>query len=341
MLHYRVTGGNAFRLPLAARQAFRLLLNAGGAGVLVLASYSAHAAEPPLWAYPLNRPGAAQPAADDLAPKHVPGSTVTLTAAQIAGRDGVPDWRPNEHPPMPAVVARGRPPTVRACAYCHLPNGAGRPENAALAGESAGYIKQQVINFRNGDRNGSQPRRVPQNLMLQLAKAVTDAELEQAATYFSKLPAVSFVKVKESATAPKTMVSGGMLMKAPKGGTEPIGKRIIEVPDDSARAQNRDPDVTYTAYVPPGSLAKGKELVTSETGDKTIACKECHGDDLKGDGETVPWIAGRSPSYIMRQLFDIQNGTRAGTAVPMKMVVEKLNLDDMIAIAAYVASLKP
>jgi cytochrome c553 len=329
-----------FHLPLAGRSKCATRILGGGIGISLLMGI-ANAAEPPSWAYPLNAPGAAQPAPDDVTPRHVPGSAIALTAAQIAGRDGVPDWRPNQHPPMPQIVAKGRPPEVRACAYCHLPNGAGRPENAALAGESPGYIKQQVTNFRSGDRNGSEPRRVPQNLMLQLSKAVTDAEVEQAAAYFSKLPAASFVKVMESATAPKTTVNGGMLVKTPEGATEPTGSRIIEVPDDSERAENRDPDVTYTAYVPPGSLAKGKELVTSESGDKTIACKECHGDDLKGDGDTVPWIAGRSPGYIVRQLTDIQNAKRAGTADPMKMVVEKLAPDDMIAIAAYVATLKP
>ena len=312
-----------------------------GVSLAFPATAIAIAAEAPPWAYPLNPPGANQTAPAGNAPKRVPGSTVTFTAAQIAGSEGAPDWRPNEHPPMPPIVAKGRPPAVRACAYCHLPNGAGRPENAALAGEAPYYIKQQIMNFRNGDRNGSEPRRVPQNLMLQVAKAVTDAEVEQAAAYFSKLRPTSFVRVTESATAPKTIVSGGMLMKAPGGGTEPIANRIIEVPDDSARADNRDPDVTYTAYVPPGSLAKGKELATSETGEKTMACKECHGDDLKGDGDTVPSIAGRSPTYIVRQLIDIQNKKRAGSSVPMQMVVEKLTPEDMLAIAAYVSSLKP
>jgi len=72
-----------------------------------------------------------------------------------------------------------------------------------------------------------------------------------------------------------------------------------------------------------------------------MACKECHGDDLKGDGDTVPSIAGRSPTYIVRQLIDIQNRKRAGSSVPMQMVVEKLATEDMLAIAAYVASLKP
>lgn len=213
--------------------------------------------------------------------------------------------------PVPPIVDKGRPPEITACAACHLPNGAGRLENAALAGETVGYFKQQITNFKSGDRNGSGDN--AQKAMIQIAKALTPAEVDAAAAYFSKLPAVSFGKVVESATA---------------------GGRIAEMPDNQAGG-------TYTAYVPPGSLMKGKELATSETGDKTIACKECHGDDLKGDGDEVPWIAGRSPTYIFRQLTNIKNKTRAGSSVPMQMVVEKLTPDDMIAIAAYVATLKP
>jgi cytochrome c553 len=148
--------------------------------------------------------------------------------------------------------------------------------------------------------------------MIQIAKALTPAEVDAAAAYFSKLPPVSFGKVVESPMA---------------------GGRIVEMPDQAGG--------TYTAYVPPGSVAKGKALATDETGDKTIACKECHGDDLKGDGDLVPWIAGRSPTYILRQLTNIKNKTRAGSSVPMQMVVEKLTPDDMIDIAAYVATLKP
>ena len=56
----------------------------------------------------------------------------------------------------------------------------------------------------------------------------------------------------------------------------------------------------------------------------------------------VPPIAGRSPSYIVRQLFDIQQGTRRGAGTDlMKVIVSKLTPDDMAAIAAYVASKFP
>ena len=56
----------------------------------------------------------------------------------------------------------------------------------------------------------------------------------------------------------------------------------------------------------------------------------------------VPGIAGRHPNYIVRQMWNIQNGDRSGpSAALMRPVVEKLSNDDMLAIAAYVASRTP
>jgi cytochrome c553 len=56
----------------------------------------------------------------------------------------------------------------------------------------------------------------------------------------------------------------------------------------------------------------------------------------------VPPLAGRSPSYIARQLYDMQHGNRKGawTAL-MAPVVGNLNPEDLLAAAAYLASLKP
>jgi cytochrome c553 len=64
------------------------------------------------------------------------------------------------------------------------------------------------------------------------------------------------------------------------------------------------------AYVPIGSIEKGKTLVTEGSG-KTIPCGDCHGADLRGLGP-IPAIAGRSPSYLVRQLYDMQQGSRKG-----------------------------
>jgi cytochrome c553 len=56
----------------------------------------------------------------------------------------------------------------------------------------------------------------------------------------------------------------------------------------------------------------------------------------------VPPIAGRSPSYMVRQLWDIQQGTRRGVSSQlMKMIVANLNEGDLVDIAAYVASRPP
>ena len=140
----------------------------------------------PSWAYPVSPPAApgAQAPKDDGTLLHVPDTDVALTRSQIDGRDAVPDWHPNDHPPMPDIVKNGRQ-NVRACAYCHQPSGVGRPENASLAGLSENYIKEQIDTFKRGNRKGSEPKRAPQNLMNQIAANLTDEEVAAAAKYFS------------------------------------------------------------------------------------------------------------------------------------------------------------
>ena len=65
------------------------------------------------------------------------------------------------------------------------------------------------------------------------------------------------------------------------------------------------------------------------------------GRRYKGLGD-VPGLAGRDPTYTFRQLYDMQQGRRKGDAMAlMKVVVEKLIIDDMIALSAYTASLEP
>ena len=53
----------------------------------------------------------------------------------------------------------------------------------------------------------------------------------------------------------------------------------------------------------------------------------------------MPGIAGRSPSYLGRQLYDMQHGSRTGNWVAlMKPVVANLGNQDIVAIVAYLAS---
>ena len=293
----------------------------------------------PAWAYPWEPSFKVQP--DDGLPRHVPDSSATFTMAQIRDLYFAPDWHPEEHQPMPEIVARGRKPDVRACGVCHRADGSGGPENAKIAGLPRDYIVQQMADYKSGSRKFSGPQRGPVLLMTAAARATTDAEVRAAADYFSSLKPHVTVKVVESDTAPKTYIAMTHFVTAAAGGTEPLGDRIVEVPADAARFELRDGRSQFIAYVPRGSVAKGEALVKTGGAGTTVACAACHGADLKGAG-AIPGITGRSPSYVVRQLYDFKHGARAGVnSAMMKPTVEKLSTADMIALASYLASLQP
>lgn len=274
--------------------------------------------------------------------KHLPGSERAFTLAQLRDFFNVADWYPGDHPTMPEVVVHGRRPDVRGCGLCHYPNGKGRPENAGVSGLPAAYFVQTMMDFKNDLRKSAEPRKQNTNVMIAAAKAMTDEEIKAAAEYFSAIKwTTPWIKVIESATVPRTRLAGGMFLPIGGQDTEPLGERIIEMPENAERTELRDPKSPFLAYVPVGSIKKGEALVVSGGAGKTIACGVCHGADLKGLGP-VPGIAGRSPSYLVRQLYDMQAGTRKGAwAELMRPVVATLTDADMIAIAAYTASRQP
>ena len=312
-----------------------------GLASVLAAAVPAYSAEspPPEWAYPVNPPEF-KPAPDDGAVRRVPGSAASYSLPQLRDRFLAPDWHPAEYPPMPEVVARGRKPDVFACGFCHRADGPGGPENASLAGLPAAYIAQQMSDYKSGVRKTSVPKRNI-DLMISLAKAATDAEVDAAAAYFSSLKPKAIIRVVETDSVPKTYVAGWFLAAVKSGDKEALGQRIIEVPENLEQFEHRDTHARFIAYVPVGSIAKGEMLVKSGGSGKTIQCATCHGTDLKGVG-AIPRIAGVSPSYSVRQLYDIKYGARAGAAsAQMKDVVSKLSADDMVSIAAYLASQAP
>ena len=198
-----------------------------------------------------------------------------------------------------------------------------------------------MADFKSGARTTSVPQRVPPQLMIKTAKGVTDAEIEQAAAYFSGLKPRAAIKVVETPTVPKTRVAGWFLAALPGGETEPTADRIIEVPEDLERFEMRDARSHFVTYVPLGSVEQGRRLASTGGNGKTAPCTICHGPELNGLGP-IPGLAGRSPSYLVRQLYDFQHGTRAGPWSPlMAPNVINLTLDDMVALAAYAASLPP
>ena len=296
--------------------------------------------EPPAWAMPLNR--AAATPVDSVTQRSVPGSPVTYTDVRIRDRFNVPDWFPDAHPAMPDVVSRGRAPAVLACGFCHLPDGAGRPENASLAGLPAKYIVRQMAAFRTGTRGSAWhvPNK-PADLMRSVADSATSAEVDAAARYFSRVTPRRRATVVEAERIPRVRAGVGLYFLASDGGDEPLGQRLIEVASDADRHEMRDASVEYTAYVPPGSIARGRTLATRGLPNAVKPCTSCHGKDLRGVG-LVPPIAGRSPSYLLRQLIGFAEGARASSdAAPMRAVASALQLGDMIAAAAYAGSLSP
>jgi cytochrome c553 len=297
-----------------------------------------------LWAFPGSTPAPAGAPAVQPAPTpdpnevvRIPDGAVTFRRAELRNAFAAPDWRPQDHPVMPEIVAHGRRPDVRACGYCHLPTGNGRPENARVSGLSAEYIVRQLRAYREGLRKSSAGKGPPA-LMAAIAKAMTDEEMASAAAYFSSLTPQSHLRIVETDTAPRTIAEGTIYKKIAGGGDEPLGQRIIETPEDFEQFELRDPATKFVAYVPKGSVARGKRLAAS-WGGVTMACGNCHGRDLKGLGN-VPGLAGKSPTFLVRQLYDFKAGARRGAdSAQMVPVVEHMSDADMLAIAAYLASL--
>ncbi len=177
--------------------------------------------------------------------------------------------------------------------------------------------------------------------MVAVAEAANVAEVAAAAAYFASVKPRKTITVVETAMVPKTQVVGWILSPVNDYDKEPIGNRIIETPKDVEQFESRDSRSEFNAYVPLGSRAKGEALVTAGENGKTPQCGLCHGPDLKGMG-SIPGIAGRSPSYVVRQLTDFRLGHRSTAAgLPMLGVVARLSDEDFVSIAAYVASLTP
>lgn len=326
----------------------RTIVAAGVVGGALLAGpgFLKAAATIPDWAYAIPQPppaGAAPPAAaPDTTPKQVPGSTLTFTRQQISDGFGPADWFPGDHPPMPEIVAHGKRPDVRACGLCHYPNGKGRQENAGIAGLPVSYFIQTMNDFKDGLRKSAEPRKANTNLMVAYAKAMTPDEVRQTAEYFGAMKWTPWIRVVETNTVPKMVSRAGMWLPVEGGEKEPIGVRIVETPEYPERTEVlRDPRAGFIAYAPVGSLKKGEALVKTGGSGRTEACGVCHGADLRGLGP-VPGIAGRSPSYLARQMYDMQAGARRGEwADLMKPVVANLSNEDLVNISAYVASLMP
>ena len=192
--------------------------------------------------------------------------------------------------------------------------------------------------FKSGQRAGAAA-----GAMIGMAKVLSEDEVQTAVDYYAKLkPPAGYNKVVETDTVPKSYVgAGGMRLPAKDGGTEPIGDRIIVLPQDAAEAKLRDPHVGLRRLRAARQRRRGQGAGHHRRQRQDRAVRRLPRTGAQGLGE-VPPIVGRTATYLFRQLNDIQTDTRKGPGVAlMKPVVANLTQHDMIAIAAYVQSLAP
>lgn len=358
------------KLPRPARAVLSAMLT------LVAGTISASgAATPtvPLWAYGFVTPAAPgekatmpakiapartvrpdEDAGEQTRKRKIPGSAGDYSLLEIRNGNDVVDWFPGDHPPLTPLMKNGPAklgPNAFGCAFCHMPNGKGRPENAPVAGLPVEYFVRQMQDMRAGLRGSAEPRKANTLTMIHLAQAMTEAEIRESAEYFARVPYTSWIRVEETERVPRSKIVTNMFVPIETERTEPIAGRVMEMPENAdATELLRHPHSGFVAYVPPGSVRRGERLATTgvplvvdgkPVAGQTTACTSCHGPDLRGVAE-IPGIAGRSPSYIARQLYDIQQGTRKGPLSQVMLpVVAHLTNDDLVAISAYVASLPP
>jgi cytochrome c553 len=290
-----------------------------------------------LWAFPVaSAVVQGKHVVDVEGPQKLPGSTASYTLKELERLDVAVDWYPDQHAPMPRVVRDGTANGGFACGSCHLANGMGHPESGDIQGLTPAYFIQTMEDYRTGVRKD--PIR-----MTAIAKATSPEDVREAAAWFASLkPTPRWSIVEERAMVPKTFLGQGRMRHIDKDapGTEPIGNRIITVPESPLQAILRDPrtGAGFISYVPPGSLARGKELAAGGGG-RTLDCTICHGEGLKGSGD-VPRLANVHPIYLVRQLYNFQTGANnSAGAQLMKRVVANLTDEDIVALSAYAGSL--
>jgi cytochrome c553 len=294
----------------------------------------------PDWPWPKGVHEPAKP--DDGQLFHVPGSTQSYTDAQINRSTSTVDWFPELHPAPPAPVISGRKGAYNACGQCHLIDGRGKPDTADLRGLPVPYFLQQLADMKDDKRQGSVPHATIKD-MIPIAKAIDEADARLAADYFHSIPAARSIRIIETDTVPVTRPGPhNVQLVDASGAKEPIGIRIIEVPEDVQRTFLRDATSGFIAYVPKGSIKRGELLAKTGDGGRTLPCATCHGEGLKGMDDLFPPLAGHSPAATARQLYDFKSGTRDGrNALAMKPVVAHLTDQDIVDLTAYIASLQP
>ena len=193
---------------------------------------------------------------------------------------------------MVATAGAAQPPAldtiaqrVAACVVCHGKEG--RATNGGyyprIAGKPAGYLYNQLANFRDGRRRNE--------AMIYLVDNLPDTYLREMAEYFAR--------------------------------------QELPYPPPQASSASQ------------ATLDMGRELVMrGDKRRKIPACIACHGKALTGVTPATPGLLGLPHAYLYAQLSSWKSGARHTTTPDcMAKITKELNMDDIGAAAAYLASL--
>ena len=263
-------------------------------------------------------------------PRHLDETAASYSLVDIRDGHNVIDWFPGDHPaPMPDIIAHGPKrlgDTARGCGSCHLPNGKGRPENAQPGGLpytlhhsparrfpsrfSAKRRLAQAEHVHDGEsrdvderRGDSRRRRLLLRREMEYALGARRRDRPRAKNTHCREP----------------LHRGGERADRTNRWTDhrsPCGRRAGRALSQSSFGMGRlrsgrEHREGKTLVTTGGTMMVGRETIPG----KTTACAGCHGPDLMGTAD-VPPIAGRSPSYLARQLYDFSRGH--GTAHPRR-----------------------
>ncbi len=244
-------------------------------------------------------------------------------------------------PPHDAGHRRQRQrPDVRACALCHYPNGKGRPENAGVSGLPVAYFAQQMVDFRNGDRKSAEPRKANTGIMIAIAKAMTDEEINASAEYFGSMKWTPWINVVERRTcrrrASPAACSSLPEKRAEQSRSDNASSRRRRTRNAPKRCAIRVPDSSRTCRSAASRRARRSPPPAAGANDGVRRLPRRRAEGPRARSRDRRTLAELHRAADVRHADGRPPGVWTDL---MKPVVAKLTDEDILNLAAYSASL--
>ena len=142
-----------------------------------------------------------------------------------------------------------------ACATC--PTARDGRRTPRLPACPYAYVVQQLAGFQERSANERRRAQDEHHADDPGRQGMTDDGDQVAADYFSSMKWTPWIRSSRPTRCRRRESPATCSSRSPIGGTEPLGNRIVETPEDAERFELRDPRSGFVAYVPRGSIAKG------------------------------------------------------------------------------------